>query len=680
MMDVRNVPVAVKLIGGFLGVAFIALVVGLIGWRGATQIDRQMDDIASNHLPRIDNLLTMKAEIHQLVADIKTLLNPELNQEQRETLHGAIAQHRVNYKKSFDAFEARPMSPEISAEWKHFLDNISAWKKENDLFLQASSDLEKTGILNPRALLENIQRFRGDHYNLMNKVDRLLSTVQPFEGGENAGECGLGKWMASYKTPNPVIQEALQRIAAVHSHFHENVKIVKNRVQTGDMETAAALFRNEMKAASESILDHFRVLVDQATAASVLYSQMNKQAMETAQPKERSTMAVLEKIVTLVHQEAEAASKSGDQTADRTKLVIISGMVGGFLVALVLGTVLALTITRALKRVIQGLSTASDQVASASTQVSSASHELSEGASEQAAAIEETSSSMEEMASMTRQNAHNAAEADQLIREARKIAAAADGSMSQLTQSMSNITEASEETRRIIKTIDEIAFQTNLLALNAAVEAARAGAAGAGFAVVADEVRNLAMRAAEAAKNTANLIEETMERVQVGSELVRKTNSEFDQVAGTVSRSCELVAEISAACQEQAQGIGQMSSAILQIEQVLQRNALGAEETTAASQEMSAQAEKMKDYVQDLETLVWGRASETVVPPPVRREKGQASPLKPAKKQESALKCRSLPERGHNGKATGSSTHPPVPNLGHAKVQLPPHRDEFSDF
>jgi methyl-accepting chemotaxis protein len=218
---------------------------------------------------------------------------------------------------------------------------------------------------------------------------------------------------------------------------------------------------------------------------------------------------------------------------------------------------------------------------------------------------------MEEMASMTRQNAQHAAEADVLMRDARKIASEADDSMSQLTQSIGEIAEASEETRRIIKTIDEIAFQTNLLALNAAVEAARAGSAGAGFAVVADEVRSLAMRAAEAARTTAVLIEGTMKKVEVGSELMRKTSGEFDRVAGSVSKAGELVGEISAACQEQAQGIEQITGAILQVEQVIQRNASGAEESTAASQEMSLQAHEMKGYVAELEKLVRGRESSS---------------------------------------------------------------------
>jgi methyl-accepting chemotaxis protein len=281
---------------------------------------------------------------------------------------------------------------------------------------------------------------------------------------------------------------------------------------------------------------------------------------------------------------------------------IVAGIVIFLVVLLNVFSTRKLVIT--LQRIIQGLNDGSAQVAAASGQVSSASQQMAEGSSEQAASIEETSSSLEEMSSMIKQNAEHASQADNLMKDTSQVVGVANDSMNDLNTSMDEISKASEETSKIIKTIDEIAFQTNLLALNAAVEAARAGEAGAGFAVVADEVRNLAMRAAEAAKNTANLIEGTVKKVAAGSDLVTKTNDAFTQVTGSTSKVGELVGEISAASDEQSQGIEQINKATTEMEKVVQQNAANAEENASASEEMGAQAEEMKRFVGELVAMV----------------------------------------------------------------------------
>ena len=277
-------------------------------------------------------------------------------------------------------------------------------------------------------------------------------------------------------------------------------------------------------------------------------------------------------------------------------------------VSLILGIAaaffIARSVTEPVKHIVDGLTGSADQIASASVEVSSASQQLAEGSSEQAASIEETTSSLEEMASMTKQNASHASQADSLMKEASQVVKQANDSMTELTQAMNEITQASEETSKIIKTIDEIAFQTNLLALNAAVEAARAGEAGAGFAVVADEVRNLAMRAADAAKNTAAMIEGTVKKVNEGSVLVTRTHQAFTQVTLGTSKVGELVGEIAIASREQAQGIDQVTQAATEMDKVIQQNAANAEENASASEELSAQSEEMRSYVAGLEALV----------------------------------------------------------------------------
>lgn len=287
-------------------------------------------------------------------------------------------------------------------------------------------------------------------------------------------------------------------------------------------------------------------------------------------------------------------------------LIIILGVIIFAVLASVLSFFAARAIAQPIQEAVEKITASSDQIASASAQVASSSQVLAEGTSEQAAAVEETSSSLEEMSSMTRTNAENAASANALMVEAKDIVSRAESSMEKLTRSMTDISKASEETSKIVKTIDEIAFQTNLLALNAAVEAARAGEAGAGFAVVADEVRNLAQRAAEAAKNTASLIEGTVIRVKEGSEILEATNRNFSEVTKSATKVAELVGEIAAASKEQAQGIEQISKAVAEMDKVVQENAASAEESASAAEEMSSQAAVLKDVVKELLAVIGG--------------------------------------------------------------------------
>ncbi|MFZ3049048.1 MAG: methyl-accepting chemotaxis protein [Desulfatirhabdiaceae bacterium] len=284
---------------------------------------------------------------------------------------------------------------------------------------------------------------------------------------------------------------------------------------------------------------------------------------------------------------------------------------GGLLLSLALFFVIRRS-TRPLDAAIGEITESAKQVSSASEQVSATSQDLADGATQQAASIEETSASLEEMSAIMHRNAENTEQVDVLIKHASQVVNQANDSMAELTGSMDQISAASQEISKIIKTIDEIAFQTNLLALNAAVEAARAGAAGAGFAVVADEVRNLAMRSAEAARNTAGLIESTVRKVKDGSEVVVKTNSAFSQVADSVLKATGLVGDITAASREQAIGVEQISAAVASMDKVVQQAAASAEESASLSVEMSNQADTLKSVVERLAILIGGHGGKTL--------------------------------------------------------------------
>ena len=348
--------------------------------------------------------------------------------------------------------------------------------------------------------------------------------------------------------------------------------------------------------------------------------------------------------------------------APARKIGVINLFVG-VAVVLLAGVVIFLiarSVATPVNRISKGLAEGASQVAGAATQIASSSQSLAEGASEQAAAIEETSSSMEEMSAMTHQNADNVNQADSLMKAASQVVGKANSSMTELTGSMEGIAKASEETSKIIKTIDEIAFQTNLLALNAAVEAARAGEAGAGFAVVADEVRNLALRAADAAKNTAGLIESTVQKVQEGKTLVTVTGEAFSEVAATSEKVGALINEISLASKEQAQGVEQVNTAVAEMDKVTQSNAANAEESASAAAEMRSQAEQMRKFVEELVALVDGKTVGKKPADPKNR-------IKTANAEAAAEKLEKRP-------AAEREKTPSRPE------QVIPFEEDFSDF
>lgn len=277
-----------------------------------------------------------------------------------------------------------------------------------------------------------------------------------------------------------------------------------------------------------------------------------------------------------------------------------------FLVSLpivMLGFFMSRFVGKSLNRAIMGLRNASEQVSALSGQVLSSSWQLSEKTSDQAAALEETSSSLEETSSMTRQNADNADFADSIVKESDRDIKEADASMIRLTRFFEEISEESEESRKIIRIIDELAFQTKLLGLNAAVEAARAGEAGAGFAVVADEVKRLAVRSGDGAKNTTEVAENIIKKVQNGLDVVSIANKAFVKMEKGTRKVGELVGEISANSKEQAQGIAQINISMAETDTVVQQNAANAEILAGTSQEMNAETERMNGFVQELASL-----------------------------------------------------------------------------
>ena len=282
-------------------------------------------------------------------------------------------------------------------------------------------------------------------------------------------------------------------------------------------------------------------------------------------------------------------------------LLMLAGIAAGAAALWVTGSVM-----EDLSRLAAEMREDSQQVAGAAQQVASASQSLAQGTSQQAATLEETSSSTSEITSITRKNSENTRTVTGLMDQTARLVEGANHNLQEMVQSMKEINGSSEKISKIIKVIDEIAFQTNILALNAAVEAARAGEAGMGFAVVADEVRNLAQRSAQAAKDTAALIEESIGKSRQGSQKLDQVAQSIREITASSTQVKVLVDEVDTGSQEQARGIEQIANAVGQMEQVTQRSAANAEESAAASEELASQAQSLYSLVAQLRGVVGG--------------------------------------------------------------------------
>jgi methyl-accepting chemotaxis protein len=489
--------------------------------------------------------------------------------------------------------------------------------------------------------LENMAKWNEAYLNM--RILVVYSIVNKFVAGKDTAE--------DVKKIKDVEEQANKALA----DFEKTVNNDQERKLMEELKTESAKYYQ----VRDQIL---RFVMEDKKEEAVNYLQ----TVGTAQGVKVTQL--LSQMLNLISESAKQLAKENKATAARATWISIAAIIIGFAIAVILGFFISLSISGLLKRVIAGLSDGADQVSAAAHQVSSSSQHLAEGTAEQASSLEETSSSLEEMSSMTKQNADHANQAKAMMAQAHQIVDKVGHHMRDMAAAVAEITRSSEDTGKIIKTIDEIAFQTNLLALNAAVEAARAGEAGAGFAVVADEVRNLAMRASEAAKNTNNLIENTIKAVRKGNDLTNATQEAFKENAEISKKIGQLVDEIATASEEQAHGIRQVNTAVSEMDKVTQSTAASAEESAAAAEELNAQAEQMKVYVGDLVAVVGGSEAAASV----------AESAGPGRKKPAAPKKAAVPKKKEQrplliaGKKPGKVADP--------EEVIPLKDGEFKDF
>ena len=550
-----------KLLLGFLTVSLICAAVGTLGYMGTKEGDTALHELGEVVIPSILYLEIAKMEQINLRVAARTLMNPFLDDKIVDTQFDNIKAARKSYTEAIKGYDPIPRVPEEDRLYKEFQVKLSESKIHNDEFFKEAENHKKTGVdkleLARKLYTMNMQgAMRNAFFDSMKALQELIDFVKQHYVHDE-----VAKLVAASANSMRLILiiSILSFFIAVGIGYTLAQKIAKPIQQV-------TFLANEI---SDGVFSHDKLHLKTKDEIGIMATSFNKM-MDVLQTIEKNMVTIAAGDLTV---EVKRAS-------DRDSL-------GQAMISMV----------ENLNDLLGQINDAVGQVSSGSNQVSKASQELSQGASEQAASLEEITASITELTSQTKQNTDNSIQMNALSKQTKDLASVGNKKMSELVEAFTKINASSDEIKKIVKTIDDIAFQINLLALNANVEAARAGKYGKGFAVVAEEVRNLAVRSAAAAKETAAKVDENMTNMGIGNKLVEETAKQLVDITESNTKVTDISSEVATASREQLNAFGQVESGVNQVNQVVQENTASAEESASASEELAAQAEQLQSMI-----------------------------------------------------------------------------------
>lgn len=601
-MKFNDLTIGKKISGSFLLILILLLAVSTAAFIGFGKIVNNATEVIEGN--KLDGILAQK-EVDHLVWVNK--VNSLLTDENVVTLNVQTDDHKCGFGKWLygqGRKEAEMLVPDLKPSLKEIeLPHLRL--HESAIAIGENFKPVDSGL---GAFLS---QKKNDHLLWMHVIkDALLNKSTQLKVQLDPTKCGLGKWIYSDRTKAIKAKDAqfsqiIEQMIPFHNLLHESARNIGAMLKEKQFETAHAFFvENTAKHAHNTLgkidlaIDWHNTNVEGVENAKKIYAQKTIPALADIQ-------ALLLKIRktardNIMSDQVMLSSAKGSKTT----VIFLSSFV--FLLGLLFAFLTTRGLNRTLKNITISISESSDQVARAAQSISESSQSLAENASLQAATVEETSASVQQITANSRQTSEMTVGAEELMNKNIEKSGQSLVAIVEITKKINQIVADSDKIALIIKAIDQIAFQTNLLALNAAVEAARAGEAGAGFAVVADEVRNLAIRSTEAARNTQELLDETILRVRQVSDSINIMNTNFEGIVESATIIGEKTAGITSASVEIAKGLDQIASATTEIDKVTQEIASNSEESAAASEELSAQAEEMGGIVNELTRMVYG--------------------------------------------------------------------------
>ncbi|MDR1728574.1 MAG: methyl-accepting chemotaxis protein [Acidobacteriota bacterium] len=543
----RDLKIGMKLLSSFAVVLLLTGVLAFMSYRGLGIIKTLCDTAIHHRLPVTNGILSADRDLQQARVALRTMTFTEPGTEKFDKLNKEYEENVAQAKESWAKAVATFVSDESRAIDPVFQTHLNAWVESSRKRIDALRNSDRSAalkMLDEGTGADRFESMREDMAKIQAINDKLVSDLETEEASTyNFVLLMISLTFGAVFVAAIVLGFFLERSITVPI---KKVLGMATEIVKGDF---SVRITEDRKDELGVLIQNFDSIAETLGAAAGVAEEIAKGNLDVDVP----------------------VRSEKDQFGRALK-----------------------SMTETLNGILEQVQTAGNQIAGGSTQVSDSSQSLSQGATEQASSLEQITSSMTEISAQTKQNAENAAQANQLSTQARSAAEKGNEQMKEMMAAMDDINASGQNISKIIKVIDEIAFQTNLLALNAAVEAARAGQHGKGFAVVAEEVRNLAARSAQAARETADLIEGSVGKAEHGVDIAKRTAAALSEIVTGITKTTDLVAEIAAASNEQSQGIGQINQGLSQIESVTQQNTANAEESAAASEELASQAQHLR--------------------------------------------------------------------------------------
>jgi len=555
----KNLRVSLKLIISFMIVVFLAIVVGVIGIIGMDYINKADDALYNNNVIALSAMGDIRESLQAQIVQLRSLALNAGNTEKVSSIGNTLSNYESEMERYFVLYEGT--ITEMSAETAYF--------RAKNLYLNEFSDIKQR-------VREASQISTEATYNVI--YDQSVETVRnAMVGGFFESMEQNDSWAFESVNNNTALFKTMLTLSIIVLVLTVTVALFLAFYLSGIISKPIiplAVFMNKAGTTGDINLS----AEDFATIGK--YGEMRDeigQAIKGAASFVGHVAVIADKLESVAN---------GDLTIDVN--VLSENDVMGQSVRQMVDS---------LNEMFGEIQLSTEQVSTGASQLSDGAQALAQGTTQQAASLEELSSSISEISERTKENATIAEEASKLSMSIKDDAEKGIRQMDGMISAVRDINDASHSIGNIIKTIDDIAFQTNILALNAAVEAARAGQHGKGFAVVAEEVRNLASKSAQAAKDTSDIIQDTIEKSDLGSRIAGETAQSLQEIGSGISESNRLVAEIATASEEQSESISQINIGINQVSQVVQQNSATAQESAAASQEMSGQSDMLKRLI-----------------------------------------------------------------------------------